>query len=239
VPCAGCSIGYAATQVRGRYAHQETPCRGKTVERLKSSAAMVERIRGLRWQLRFLIGLRALPWRVASFQWRAMRAALRRNDEFAQVSATRPQNLATLLAAAQGRKRIVELGTGSGWTAISLVLAEAHRTVESYDPIERNRDQYVCLIPSRYRGRVAFVGGPGEQGPQDSRTVDLLYIDSSHFRDETIREVEAWRTVLSTGSLIVFDDYAHPGYPGVRQAVEALCLTGEQHGDLFIHRVSL
>jgi methylase of polypeptide subunit release factors len=100
---------------------------------------MSERVRSIRWQLRFLIGLRVLPWRVAVFQWRAMRASIRRRDDFAQVSATRPQNLATLLAAAQGRKRIVELGTGNGWTAISLALVDPQRTVDSYDPIERER----------------------------------------------------------------------------------------------------
>jgi Methyltransferase domain len=93
----------------------------------------------------------------------------------------------------------------------------------------------MALIPAQYRGRVTFVSGPGEQGPTDDQAVDLLYIDSSHYRDETIREVEAWRPALSTDSVIVFDDYAHPDYPGVREAVEALGLTGEQHGDLLVH----
>ena len=196
---------------------------------------MFDKARSLRWQLRFLTGLHILPWRVALFQWRAMRLAARRNDDFALVSGTRPRNLATLLSAARGRHRVVELGTGSGWTAISLVLAESGRTVDSYDVSDRTPDQFMRLIPVRCRGRVSFIDGPGDQGPKDGRTVDLLYIDSSHDRDNTIREVEAWRPVLATGSVIVFDDYAHPDYPGVREAVEALGLRGQEHGGLFVH----
>jgi predicted O-methyltransferase YrrM len=166
-----------------------------------------------------------------------MRLAARRNDEFALVSGTRPRNLLTLLAAARECKRVVELGTGSGWTAITFVLADPQRSVVSYDVIAREPDQYLRLIPARYRGRITFVIGPGERGPPDEGAVDLLYIDSSHARDDTIREVTAWRPVLHAGSVIVFDDYAHPDYPGVREAAEALGLVGEQHGDLFVHRV--
>jgi cephalosporin hydroxylase len=68
--------------------------------------------------------------------------------------------------------------------------------------------------------------------------VDLLYVDSSHDREETIREVQAWRPTLAEGSLIVFDDFVHPEYPGVQEAVQRLGLAGEQRGNLFIHRVS-
>jgi predicted O-methyltransferase YrrM len=198
---------------------------------------MSKQAQRLRRQLRFLAELRPLPWRVAIFQWRAMRLAARRNDQFALVSGTRPRNLLTLLAAAHKCQRVVELGTGSGWTAISLALADPQRRVVSYDVIAREPDQYLALIPARYRGHIRFVVGPGEQGPPDDRTVDLLYIDSSHARDDTIREVDAWRSVLQAGSVIVFDDYAHPDYPGVREAVEALALVGEQQGDLFVHCV--
>jgi hypothetical protein len=35
----------------------------------------------------------------------------------------------------------------------------------------------------------------------------------------------------------VLDDYTHPDFPGVREAVEAAGLTGELDGPLFVHRV--
>lgn len=67
--------------------------------------------------------------------------------------------------------------------------------------------------------------------------VDLLHIDSSHSREETIREAWAWQPFLADGALMVFDDSTHPEYPGVREAVMQLQLSGEQFGTLFVHRV--
>jgi predicted O-methyltransferase YrrM len=169
-----------------------------------------------RQELRFLTQLAGLPPSVALFQWRAWRLALRSGDTFAVVSATRPQNLAALLALARGCRRVVELGTASAWTAISLVLADRQRVVVSYDPVARERERYLRLIDRNARERLRLIGLPGARGrPEQSEAVDLLYIDSSHDRDDTLREVDAWRPALKPGSLIVFDDYDHPSYPGV------------------------
>jgi predicted O-methyltransferase YrrM len=193
----------------------------------------------LRREMRALAQLRCLPPNVALFQWRARRLARRAGDEFALVSGTRPHNLALLLSAASGRRRVVELGTGSGWTAVSLVLADRTCEVVSYDPIIRpERDRYFRLANWKARERLQLVSAPGDQGPRDSRAVDLLYIDSAHEREETIREVRTWLPALSGGSLIVFDDFGHPEYPGVEEAVRHLGLKGEQRGSLFIHQVS-
>ena len=178
----------------------------------------------------------ALPPAVAAFQWRARRKAARAHDEFALASATRPSDLGVLLSVARGAKRVVELGSGSGWTAISLALADPRRRVESYDPAERPRALYLALAPSA-GARITFVCTRGDAGPRDAESVDLLYIDSSHGRVDTIREFQAWRAALRSGSAVVFDDYAHPQYPGVREAVAALDLSGEERGTLFVHRI--
>src|SRR5580658_9989805 len=108
---------------------------------------MLVRARRLRREARFLAELRFLPPRVALFQWRAWRLASRAGDGFSPVSRTDPRKLAALLSAARGRRRVVELGTGTAWTAISLVLAEEKRVVLSYDPIERpEREWYLRLV---------------------------------------------------------------------------------------------
>ena len=173
------------------------------------------------------------------FQWRAWRLASRMGDGFSPVSRTDPRKLAVLLSAARGRRRVVELGTGTAWTAISLVLADPGRFVLSYDPIERpERERYLRLVSSGTRRRLTFVGASGDEGPRDSEMVELLYIDSSHARDDTIGEVEAWRPVLREGSLMVFDDFTHSDYPGVEEAVKHLELVGEQRRGLFVHPVS-
>jgi predicted O-methyltransferase YrrM len=186
-------------------------------------------------QLRFLWALRVLPPRIALFQWRAMRLARRIGDDFSVISATRPKNLRVLLRAARGRRQTVELGTGTGWTSISLLLADKHRELVSYDPCERpEREQYLRLAGGAVRRRLQFITAPGEQGPREDRTVDLLYIDSSHERAPTVAEVQAWRPTLAPGALIVFDDYDHPDYPGVREAVAELGLEGESRAHLFV-----
>jgi predicted O-methyltransferase YrrM len=145
-----------------------------------------------------------------------------------------------LLSAASGRRLIVELGTGTAWTAISMALADRERVVLSYDPIQRpERERYLQLVSSETRRRLTFVSASGDEGPRGGETIDLLYIDSSHDREDTIREIEAWRPALGEGSLVVFDDFGNAEYPGVEEAVRHLGLAGEERRGLFVHRVSL
>lgn len=187
---------------------------------------------------RFAAGAARLPPRVAWFQLRARRLARRTDDVFSLSSVTRPGDLRTLLRAARGRHRVVELGTATGWTAISLALADSRRTVQSCDIAEREEPQrYLELVGGDVRARIELAVRSGSDGPPDDAPVDLLYIDSSHERAQTIDEVRAWRPVLRPGAVIVFDDYTHPGFPGVREAVAELGLSGDQRGTLFVHRV--
>jgi hypothetical protein len=190
-----------------------------------------------RRDLRWLWGLRGLPLRVLLFQWRARRLAWRIGDSFSLTSATRPHDLQVLLRTASGCRRVVELGTATGWTAITLALEDRQRRVVTYDPHERPEPQrYLALVGADVRARVELVVAPGASGPRDSEPVDLLYIDSSHERDQTIAEVNAWQPQLRPGATVLFDDYSHPQHPGVREAVDALGLDGEQQGTLFVHR---
>ena len=69
--------------------------------------------------------------------------------------------------------------------------------------------------------------------------VGLLYIDSSHDREDTLREIETWCPVLEEGSLIVFDDFGNSEYPGVEEAVRELGLEGNERRGLFVHQVSM
>jgi predicted O-methyltransferase YrrM len=200
--------------------------------------SMRERARSLRREMWFLLQLRRLPWRVAWFQWRAWRLAARFGDEFSRASATRPAKLAALLHVARGRRRVAELGTATGWTSISLALADRRRLVVTYDPFDRpEREQYLQLVGPAVRERLTFIGAAGSEGPQPDWRVDLLYIDSSHTREETVREVGAWRGALAGGAIVAFDDFDHPEYPGVREAVWELGLGGRALAGIFVHRL--
>jgi predicted O-methyltransferase YrrM len=185
---------------------------------------------------RYLLQLRVLPLPVAWFAWRARREAGRRGDVFSLTSATRPDDLAILLELADGRRQVVELGTGTGWTSIALAIADENRQVTTYDPIDRpERERYLALIKIEARKRITFVKAPGVVGPTSNQKIDLLYIDSSHGRSATIEELDAWRGALSSGAIVVFDDFTHPDFPGVREAVKELGLRGVQRGTLFVY----
>jgi predicted O-methyltransferase YrrM len=197
------------------------------------------RLKGSRSELRHALGLRALPPRVARFQWRAHRLARSEGDEFSLSSATRPADLAILLELAAGRKRIAELGTATAWTAASLVLADPGREVITFDPVEHAiRERYLDLVEAGIRDRITFIAAPGADGPRDPEPIDLLYIDSTHERADTIAEWRAWQRALRPGAIVVFDDYTHPDFPGVRDAVAELELDGRERGTMFVHELA-
>lgn len=179
-----------------------------------------------------------LPRRIARFDWRAHRLASRIGDQFSLVSATRPTDLALLLRLARGRRNIVELGTGTGWTAVALALHDERREVITYDPVYRpERERYLELVDPRVRERITFVEAPGSSGPLGEQAIDLLYVDSAHGHRETVEELHAWQPALAPDALVVLDDFTHPDFPGVREAVAELGLSGQQRGTLFVHGV--
>lgn len=197
--------------------------------------SLLRRVAG---ELRYALALRVLPPRVALFQWRARRVARRTREQFSLTSATRPRDLAALLALTRGRRRVVELGTGMGWTAISIAIAEPSCEVTTYDPASYpERERYLVLAKPHVLQRIRFAAMPGATGPQDGEPVDLLYVDSSHERAQTLAEARAWWGALRPGARVVFDDFTHPDFPGVREAIDELGLDGEQQGTLFIHEV--
>lgn len=189
-------------------------------------------LRSLRLLAPWLWGLRRLPPRVALFQARALLLALRLDDRFALASVSRPGDVRLLLDLARGRELVVELGTATGWTAASLALQGAR--VVSFDPVvQEHRERYLALLPADARGRIDLRRAAGADGSTDG-PVDLLFVDSTHERDATIAEFEAWRPRLAPGALVVFHDHGNPAFPGVAAAVEALGLSGEARDGVFV-----
>jgi predicted O-methyltransferase YrrM len=191
-----------------------------------------------RRQVRLAVSLRALPPRVARFCWRAHRHAQRAGDDFSLASAARPAELATLLDLARGRRAIVELGTGTAWSAIALALDDSARAVVSYDPCVRpEREAYLDIADVSARERIDLREEPDSRGPRpDDAPVDLLFIDSLHEHQPVMEAFAAWRDALAPDAVVVFHDYGHPDYPGVRQAVVDLGLAGTASGGLFVWR---
>lgn len=197
----------------------------------------MQRLRATRTELLTLAGLRHLPHPVAVFFLRARGRARRRRDHFSLDSAARPSELATLLALAEGRGAVVELGTGTGWTAAAFALAAPDRRVISYDPTVRPQRVGYLRLAGPAADRVEFRALPDRVGPgPDDQPVQLLFIDSSHEREATVLAFRAWRPALAPGAVVVFHDYGHPDYPGVAEAVAELRLSGQAEGGLFVWR---
>jgi predicted O-methyltransferase YrrM len=193
-------------------------------------------VAGVRPLARRAPGLLRLPPRVALFQARAMALATRLDDGFALSAATRPGDLASLLRVAGDARVVVELGTATGWTTAAFALASGSRQVVSFDPVvQPNRAAYMDLLPASARSRIRFVQAVGAAGPSAiSEPVDLLFIDSTHERDDTVAEFHAWRSQVAPGATVVFHDFGNPAFPGVEEAVGELGLDGEERAGMYV-----
>jgi predicted O-methyltransferase YrrM len=186
---------------------------------------------------RFLMSLRALSPRVAWFLWQARRHAVRSGDHFSLASAVRPAQLAALLALARRGRRVVELGTGTCWSAVALALDNSERRVVSYDPVVRpEREAYLAMVNPAVRGRIELREEPDTAGPRPAESADLLFIDSAHDRQSVLAAFRAWQSALAPGAVVAFHDYGHAEYPGVREAVLELGLSGEESEGMFVWR---
>jgi predicted O-methyltransferase YrrM len=189
-------------------------------------------------RLRLTLSLRVLPRRVAIFFWRAWRHASRAGDEFSLASAARPAELAELLGLARGSTAVVELGTGTAWSAIALALDDPARRVITYDPFVRpEREAYLEIAGQDARARIVMRAESDSHGPHaGDPPVHLLFIDSQHEYQPVLVAFRAWRDALAPGAVVVFHDYTHPDYPGVKEAVAELGLAGRESGGVFVWR---
>jgi predicted O-methyltransferase YrrM len=182
-----------------------------------------------------MLALRLLPRRAALFYVRASFRALRLDDRWSFWSTLPPLELSTLVELARGRKTVVELGTGTAWTAVVLALSEPQRVVRSYDTLEKpHRAAYLRLADPEARGRIVLLQGRGEEAEPPPEPIDLLYVDSNHDRAVVRQSFDRWRDSIASGGFAAFDDYVNDAYPGVREAVSELGLEGRTVGRLFI-----
>jgi predicted O-methyltransferase YrrM len=193
-----------------------------------------DRLRRIGVQLR---SFAQLPGPVRWFYVRALWVASRRRDAYSFEIVTRPDDLRMVLGLAGDARDVVELGTGTGWTTASLVLADPQRRVMSFDPaVHRHRERYLALLPAEARARITLVQEHGRAGPRPGQRVDFLFVDASHELDDTIEHFRRWEGAITPGGTIAFHDYDDPNNPGVTQAIRALELPGAQLGRLFVWR---
>lgn len=69
---------------------------------------------------------------------------------------------------------------------------------------------------------VAEVWGSRTDDGENPKQVGLLFVDGDHTKEGARRDIEAWAPHLAPGAVIAVDDYGHPDWPGVAQAVDEL-----------------
>lgn len=135
-----------------------------------------------------------------------------------------------LLGLAKGRREVVELGTGTGWSAVVLALADRERRVRTFDPkVHEHRGRYLALAPEAAR-RIMLIERRGAE--TDESPVEFLFIDSSHQREQTVEEYRAWEPSLRPGTVVAFHDYGT--WEGVTEAIEELDLEGSAVEDFYV-----
>lgn len=184
------------------------------------------------------LALARLPPAAMLFYARALRHGRKGGDTVSLAIAARPRELVELLHAARGATAVAEVGTGTGWTAIVLALAERARRVYSFDVSEHEqRAAYLELAPADVRARLNLAVRDGRAGPPpELPELDFLFIDSSHELEETVTTFRLWSERLRPGGTAAFHDYDNERYPGVAQAVAQLELDGEERAGMYLWR---
>jgi predicted O-methyltransferase YrrM len=140
---------------------------------------------------------------------------------------------------------IVEIGVFQGWTALLMAWGArqgngAH--LWGVDPWELEGNTYgppftdlgsrtwaeYNVMAQGYSSVITLVQGFSEnvaatwEGPQ----IGLLFIDGDHSYKGAHDDVLMWSAHLAPGAVIAIDDYGHPDWPGVAEAVDELVADG-------------
>jgi len=86
---------------------------------------------------------------------------------------------------------------------------------EHYDYVKTLAAQYPCAKVVR----LASVDA-AERMPDES--LDLVFIDADHTYEGVYKDILAWLPKVRVGGTMLFHDFAHHAWPGVRQAVTEL-----------------
>lgn len=142
-------------------------------------------------------------------------------------------------------QEIVELGVFNGRTALIMAWGAsqgrgAHLTgidpwdLEGnvYDPPftdeESKRWAHHWVQSLGYADRITLVQGFShlEADEWAGPSVGLIFVDGDHTKAGARRDIVTWSIHLAPGAIIAVDDYGHPDWPGVGQAVDELVAEG-------------
>jgi Methyltransferase domain len=149
----------------------------------------------------------------------------------------------------------VEVGTAYGGLALHLLEALPQLRVIAVDPFlgaydgadsmsqlfNDLPDKYGAGFPALWAQALAFEAGQkfgcryalynkkSEEGSRmiPPRSVDMVFIDGDHTQPAVERDIEAWRSRVKKGQVMLFNDY-QDRWPGVKAAVDKFATETEQ-----------
>lgn len=179
---------------------------------------------------------------------------LRVPRHFRNVRAATPENVMTALAdfATQvpAEQEIVELGVFHGRTALQLAWGAslghgAHVTAidpwdlpgNDYGPPFTDADSrtwaHHWVQTLGYADKITLVQGFSHEVANSwefdmgaAKEVGLLFVDGDHTKEGAKLDIVSWAPHLAPGAIIAVDDYGHPDWPGVGEAVDELVAEG-------------
>ena len=156
--------------------------------------------------------------------------------------------LADLATQVPADQEIVELGVFQGRTAMIMAwgAAQGHgahiTAIDAWDlpgntygpPFNQAESKTWAAYRIRelgYRDRIeliqAFSTGVADLwASKRGKSVGLLFVDDDHSYTGARRAIETWAPHLAPGAVIAVDDYGHPDWPGVKEAVDDLVNEG-------------
>lgn len=171
------------------------------------------------------------------------------SQEFKQVRGATPDEIGMALAdfasLVPPDQEIVELGVFNGRTALIMAWGAAQGKgahVTAVDPWDTEGNVYdppFTDAESRvwadywvrtlgYAERIDLVQGFSQDVGADwsGPRVGLLFVDGDHTKEGARRDIKTWAPHLVPGARIAVDDYGHPDWPGVGEAVDELVAEG-------------
>jgi len=140
------------------------------------------------------------------------------------------------LVPTSGPCRVVDLGAGSGTTALAVLDVREAAKIVTVDIDQQNLDWAEKNIRAYYpdadwRGLLSDAAAAAEKGERHG--IDLVLHDASHEREHVYADISAWAKVVAPGTPLWVHDYASPpeswgqiASPGVSLAIADLIAEG-------------
>jgi predicted O-methyltransferase YrrM len=139
-----------------------------------------------------------------------------------------------LACAARKSKRILEVGSWKGRSAIVMAYntkglvhcvdtwsghldASDHFSADCFKDFLKNTNCFANILPIPLESvHCASIFS------QFGYRFDMIFIDGRHDYDGVVRDIKAWKPLLSENGILCGHDYGHPDWPDVKNVVDEL-----------------